>query len=424
MPLRAVASRWASDPDIATAYSYLRPGGTPADRDRLADAIAPGLYLAGEAMSSEYPGTMHGAWFSGERAARRALAEDGRPARSAIVVGAGLAGFAAARHLRDAGCAVTVLEQADVAGGRIRTDRSLGVPVHLGAAWLHGDVGNPVADRAAALGIGTTPSRWGTGTTFLAGRGRLDDDADKRLRDARAAVDDGIERAQRFGTEQDALGPVVRDLIDRHAASADDRLVLDAWVNGVFENLYAAPVDDLSLLHCEEPFRLPGRDLTLTQGLDGFVASLADDLDLRCRVRVRAIRANGACWSVETDDTTPLDADVVIVTVPVGALKHGRIRFDPPLPAPIAKSLEHIGAGRIAKVFCTFDEAFWSPLWSFWVVASPRLPIALWVDASTLAGRPVLCGMATRDNAELVERLSEPDLRALAARCLDAAGEF
>jgi predicted NAD/FAD-binding protein len=39
-----------------------------------------------------------------------------------VVVGAGLAGLACARHLRTAGLAVTVLEASDAVGGRVRTD--------------------------------------------------------------------------------------------------------------------------------------------------------------------------------------------------------------------------------------------------------------------------------------------------------------
>src|SRR4029079_9542679 len=70
---RSVSSNWCSDPDSRGAYSYLRVGATPAHRDRLTHEILPGLWFAGEATSVEYPATMHGAWFSGERAVDAAI---------------------------------------------------------------------------------------------------------------------------------------------------------------------------------------------------------------------------------------------------------------------------------------------------------------------------------------------------------------
>ena len=60
-----------------------------------------------------------------------------------VVVGAGMAGLAAARRLADEGVEVTVLEARERIGGRMWTDTSLGVPIDLGAAWIHGTDGNP-----------------------------------------------------------------------------------------------------------------------------------------------------------------------------------------------------------------------------------------------------------------------------------------
>jgi phytoene dehydrogenase-like protein len=49
-----------------------------------------------------------------------------------VIIGAGLAGLSAAKHLRDAGIDVVVLEAADSAGGRVRTDRRDGLLLDRG----------------------------------------------------------------------------------------------------------------------------------------------------------------------------------------------------------------------------------------------------------------------------------------------------
>ena len=63
--------------------------------------------------------------------------------------------MSAARRLTDAGVAVTVLEARTRIGGRIWTDISLGVPIDLGAAWLHGTDGNPLMELADEVGART-----------------------------------------------------------------------------------------------------------------------------------------------------------------------------------------------------------------------------------------------------------------------------
>jgi renalase len=57
-----------------------------------------------------------------------------------LVIGAGMAGLSAARDLVDAGRNVIVLEARDRIGGRVYTNRTIaGVPVELGAEFIHGD---------------------------------------------------------------------------------------------------------------------------------------------------------------------------------------------------------------------------------------------------------------------------------------------
>lgn len=425
-PLRAVGSRWCSDPDVASAYSYLRPGGTPADRDRLGAEVYPGdfpgLHLAGEATWAAHPGTMHGAWFSGERAARHVL-ERGRADR-VVIVGAGLAGLAAARVLTDQGDgprSVVVLEADAKPGGRARADHSLRVPVHLGAAWIHGDRGNPISALAVRAGVPTDVMDWTRRASFVVGHGWLSRTETARLDTARERVDSGIEIAAQL-PEDRALGPVVRELVAVHGRDPFDRMVLLSWIRSEYEGIYAAPIDDLSVRYRSEPFYFEGDNATVLGSLDRVVAVAAEGLDVRCGVRVHAIgwADAGNSWVVSSGDGW-LPADAVIVTVPIGVLQRGGIHFTPPLPDAVVDAMSRIGSGRVAKVVATFARAFWAPSRSVSLVADPPVLVPGWMDVSRLAGVPALAGFATADAVDAVEAMDEPALIEMTAATLSLA---
>lgn len=71
-----------------------------------------------------------------------------------VIIGAGMAGISAARHLKRFGFDVTILEGRDRLGGRMYTERhTLSCPVDLGAMITTGHVGNPVHLLGLQLGL-------------------------------------------------------------------------------------------------------------------------------------------------------------------------------------------------------------------------------------------------------------------------------
>ena len=64
-------TRWASDPYARGSYSHLSPRCTKSTIGELGKPVGGRLFFAGEATSQDYQATVHGAYLSGQREARR-----------------------------------------------------------------------------------------------------------------------------------------------------------------------------------------------------------------------------------------------------------------------------------------------------------------------------------------------------------------
>lgn len=71
-----------------------------------------------------------------------------------MIIGAGMAGLAAARTLEQGGVRnFVVLEGSSRVGGRIKHSFMGGFPVEHGAVWVHGGEGNPMLDLARQYNV-------------------------------------------------------------------------------------------------------------------------------------------------------------------------------------------------------------------------------------------------------------------------------
>jgi len=104
--------------------------------------------------------------------------------------------------------------------------------------------------------------------------------------------------------------------------------------------------------------------LELVANLDRTAESLKTGPDaIRLGHFVESVEWSEGCTRVHfrTDDVSDaLEADAVVVTIPLGALHHNLIAFKPELPMDLRDGLTKFSYGALGKVFFEFGDVFWS----------------------------------------------------------------
>jgi monoamine oxidase len=255
------------------------------------------------------------------------------------VIGAGVAGLAAAGHLRAAGLRVALLEAGSRIGGRAFTDHPDELGGHAfdhGASWLHAAHRNPIVTLARARGEMVGPDTPWEGRMRVMDPPGVPADVDAYTR-AEAAWREAV-TARLDGADC--------SLSDAAAGVANDpwTATIETWEGAI---IAAGDADELSLAdwHANE---LDGENYVTPGGLGALIARLLATPARLCVAVTRiAARADGV--QVHTTDGTLL-AGATIVTVSTGVLRDERIRFDPGLPQDILAALDGLPMGLLSKI--------------------------------------------------------------------------
>lgn len=370
-PTGHIITDWRHDPYALGSYSFLAEAARPAQRNDLAEHIGGRLFFAGEATDRDHPATVHGAHLSGLRAARQIGRRD---ADRVGIIGAGMAGLTAAHALAGANRDVTVIEARNRIGGRVWTDRTLGAPLDLGASWIHGRRRNPITRLARAEGIELFETDFDLVVARDARGGR------RRYRDWPAEYHDRIE----------------------------------------IESDLAADIEHLSDLAWEEGDVFSGPDMMFPGGYDQVFRALAADYEVNLNSPVSEIHLAGdEVRVVSARGTQTFDA--VLVTVPLGVLKAGGIRFTPALPAAKQAAINDLGMGLMNKVYLRFDRPFWDERAHALLYFGPQLGrFTSWINMLPVTGEPILVAFNTASEAEELSQLSDASILAEAMAALNA----
>ncbi|MDJ0376504.1 NAD(P)/FAD-dependent oxidoreductase [Cryobacterium sp. PH31-L1] len=330
-----------------------------------------------------------------------------------IVVGAGVAGLAAARLLAQAGRSVVVLEARDRVGGRVCTDRTDGLVTDLGASWIHGVTDNPVAGAAAAFGLPTvefTVGGYQPDSRPIAYYGptgqRLGDDAARAFADDVRAVDAVLVPAVAASKADASYRDATETALADQAWGGERTQRVREFLQHRSEEQYGAWIEDLAA-HGLDDDLIDGDEVVFPNGYDQLPGRLAAGLDIRFDQIVTRVHWSAEGVTVTTGGGT-LTAGTAVVTVPIGVLQSTDFIIEPALPEPNASALGRLTMNAFEKVFLRFSNKFWDEgVYAIRQQGAEGCRWHSWYDLTALHGTPTLLTFAAGPVASEIREWSE-----------------
>lgn len=280
------------------------------------------------------------------------------PDADVLVVGAGMAGLAAAERLTARGRRVVIIEARDRIGGRIHTahDPELASPVELGAEFVHGRPAELVA-LIEALGLTLVPMperhRRGPGRPQLP---NLRATLARLLEAGNASRDRPV--AELLESARDAAAPGELEAVAQYLEGFHAADLTRLGSRALAENEAAGDAD--------------GEDIhRVLEGYGALITRFADTIDpgrseLRLGERMTALRWRaGEVRAAVGAPRTEITARQAIVTVPLPALcalagLTGAAAIDP-VPTGWREALPALHMGAAHRAVLGFDRRWWVP---------------------------------------------------------------
>ncbi|MCK6567422.1 MAG: FAD-dependent oxidoreductase [Anaerolineales bacterium] len=335
-----------------------------------------------------------------------------------LALGAGIAGLAVARALTERGRTVIVLEARNRIGGRLWTDSSLGLPLDLGASWIHGVEGNPIAELAKEFGVKTMPTDGKNAIEFAADGSELPEGEFERMEALFEDIYEEVAEMQDSTDDDMPLQAVFDQVIASRRLSDEDLRRLNYYIHLVTALEYGADAKDLSLWWWDQDEEFGGEEAIFPGGYNQISDGLAKGLDIRLGEIVKIVRYGKDGVEVETSAGNFV-ADKVVVTFPLGVLKQASVKFEPPLPESKQEAIRRLGMGVLNKVYLKFPEAFWGEDLETISYVGERLgEWCDWLSFAPFTGEPVLMAFHGGDRGFALEDLGDNEIVAGAMQTL------
>ncbi|KAI9336302.1 hypothetical protein BDR26DRAFT_864868 [Obelidium mucronatum] len=297
------------------------------------------------------------------------------PVFDCIVIGAGMAGIAAAQVLDKKGIQVLVVEARERIGGRIKTTYPGDgrVAVELGCQWIHGIDGNknPLLHLIPEISQPTDHSK-----TIV-----YDSDGSVVPQEVVAKCSDAVSELTARMTESYRHGKRGSMAHFMHHDKEWNRCIfgtcppckplscpsckIKLFFAKNLENVEAGPLEDLSIGEYAGEGGFHGDNVIPLRGYRHLLETIIEGLDrtefkLGCEVHVIDYTQE---YAILHTSQGILKAHTVISTLPLGVLKSKKYcpEFRPSLPHRLQSAIRDLGFGILNKAVLTFDKGFWPP---------------------------------------------------------------
>lgn len=284
-----------------------------------------------------------------------------------LIVGAGVAGLAAARELSRANFKVIILEARDRIGGRIYPEHARGLPsaIELGAEFVHGRPREilEIAERTHVHLDSVPNSHWYFHDGVIAKSDQFWSKLEQvmeQLKRVEGPDESFREFISSYGREHElgSAAAIATLYVEGFQAARAERISVEGLNK---TNEAAAQVDD------EKQFRIPSGYDAITQSL--YDDAIAQGAEFQLNTVVEAVRwtqnnVELACRGASGEKL--YKSRSVIITLPLGVLQAGEgavgaVRF---VPEVIEKRVaaHKLAPGAAVKILMRFRERFWEAL--------------------------------------------------------------
>ncbi|GAA5018734.1 hypothetical protein GCM10023206_32510 [Acinetobacter puyangensis] len=243
-------------------------------------------------------------------------------------------------------------------GGRIHSLCQDEDTFDLGASWIHGIHNNPIWDIATQHNISTTVFNYDAANFYHENGKPFSAQETQTFTAAIQSIEQQL-RQLPYNDQNTARDAILYILDDFDPDQSNfNTSQLKSLLLAYFEHFANDPfATSLANLSAQYEGYFSGDEVIFPQGYQQIIEVLNQNIQIQTQTNIQSITLNSDHIQLLDQNGQKHYASKVIVTVPLGVLKHQQVRFIPPLPENIHQAIDNIGFGSFNKVFLQFDKS-------------------------------------------------------------------